>query len=564
MIKKIIKKQYLLFFLLSVILILPSILPLFRSDFFRMHDWLHVSRLIELDVALRDGQIPPRWAPDFGWGMGMPLLHFYAPLPYYFAEIFYFLGVSAVWSIKLVFMLNFFAGFYFMYLWTKQFWGKIGGILAAVSFVYLPYRAVQFYVRGSLGELTAMTFLPLFFYSAHKLINKKQIKFVFLTALSLAGIFISHSPIALFSIFFLSLYFIWKLFFQIKLIKKKFIFPFKTFKSIITSAILAFGLSAFFILPAFFEKQYTVLASSIGGGFFHYSFHFIYLRQLFNRRWAYGGSILGIEDDISFQIGFPQVILALFAGIVLFLAFKKKKKVIISELTYLATAFSLAVFLMTFHSKFIWDKLSIIQITQFPWRLLTFVSTFTAFASGAIVWLIKNKNLKKTIVGLLIILTIGLNYKFFNPKEYSSNQIFYFTDREKIRTKTSDTLIDYLPIGSEKPKKPLDKDFATTSSINDFYKKTGYFSFTSNSSEKTDFILNQYYFPGWQATIDQQKVNIKPDKQLGRIQFQLPSGEHQVKIKLGKTKLQYWSDIISLISWTSLIGFLLFRKVNKL
>ena len=67
----------------AFLIIIPTILPLFRSDFFRMHDFTHVARLVELDVALKDGQIPPRWSPDFGWGFGMPLLHFYSPLPYY-------------------------------------------------------------------------------------------------------------------------------------------------------------------------------------------------------------------------------------------------------------------------------------------------------------------------------------------------------------------------------------------------------------------------------------------------------------------------------------------------
>ena len=158
---KLIKKHYLL--LLGLIIVLPTLWPLFRSDFFRMHDWTHVARLVELDLAIKAGQIPPRWAYDFGWGYGMPLFHFYNPLPYYIAEVLYLIKVPAVWAIKAVFGLNFFLGFYFMYLWAKTFWGRYGALVAATAFTYLPYRAVDFYVRGTLGELTAMTFLPLLF-----------------------------------------------------------------------------------------------------------------------------------------------------------------------------------------------------------------------------------------------------------------------------------------------------------------------------------------------------------------------------------------------------------------
>jgi len=540
MIKKIIKKKSLLFFLLSLFLILPSILPLFRPDFFRMHDYIHVARLVELNTALRHGQIPPRWAPDFGWGLGMPLFHFYAPLPYYIAQIFYFLGTSAVWSIKLVFMLNFIAGFYFVYLWAKQFWGKLGGLLAAASFVYLPYRAVQFYVRGSLSELTAMTFIPLFFYAVQK-------KNTILIALAITGIFLSHNVIALFALFFLSFYFLFHL---------------KSWKKFLASGLLSFGLSAFFLLPAFFEKQYTSVDSIVTAGYSSYLHHFIYLRQLFDRKWGYGGSILGPFDNISFQLGYPQIILAALASIVFIKIFRKNKnkKKFLSELTYLAIAFLISVFMMTFHSQFIWTKFKIIQLAQFPWRLLAFTSTFTAFLTGSITYLIKDRQKIKTIVSFLILITIGLNYQFFKPSEYSPNEDFYYTDKQKIKAQMSDTLYDYLPINAKKPPKVPDKQYQTLADITDFNSKTGYFSFTSNTSKTEDFILNQYFFPGWQVKINNQLVDIKPDEQLGRIQFQLPSGEHQVKIKLAKTKLQYWSDIISLISWTGLIGFLLLRK----
>jgi uncharacterized membrane protein len=84
---KLIKTNWL--FLIGLLLVLPTLWPVFRSDFFQMHDWTHVARLVELDVALKAGQFPPRWAPDLGWGKGMPLFHFYGPLPYYLAELLY-------------------------------------------------------------------------------------------------------------------------------------------------------------------------------------------------------------------------------------------------------------------------------------------------------------------------------------------------------------------------------------------------------------------------------------------------------------------------------------------
>lgn len=492
---KLIKKHYLL--LLGLIIVLPTLWPLFRSDFFRMHDWTHVARLVELDLAIKAGQIPPRWAYDFGWGYGMPLFHFYNPLPYYIAEVLYLIKVPAVWAIKAVFGLNFFLGFYFMYLWAKTFWGRYGALVAATAFTYLPYRAVDFYVRGTLGELTAMTFLPLLFYALKK---KKLI----LSSLAWSAIFLSHNVIGLFSLFFIPLYFLFNL---------------KHWRKFALISILTFGLSAFFLLPAFFEKDLTIV-DSLTGGFFNYAYHFIYLRQLFIRTWAYGGSILGPFDDISFQLGWPQVLLILPALII----WRKH--------LYVLIGLAISIFMMTFHSQFIWDRIPLLAMAQFPWRLLAFATTFIAFLSGSVFLLVKKKYLSILATGI-ILLIIGLNISYFQPEKFSPTENFYYTDRQKIATEMSGVLADYLPKTYVKPEKPRD--------INSQF--------------------NQFYFPGWQIKIDNQTTPAQLDPLTGLIQ--LPEGEKQMEIKLGKTRLQQFSDMISLICWGGLLFWVLKYYVRR-
>lgn len=382
---------------------MPALWPIFRADFFQMHDFTHVARLVELDLGFKMGHLPPRWAPDFGWGKGMPLFHFYGPLPYYLAEILYFIKIPAVWAIKAVFALNYFAGACFMYLWAKENWGKFGGVISALAFVYLPYRAVQFYVRGSLGELTAMTFIPLFYYACQK-------KRVILAALAWTAILLSHNVIALFSLGFFGLYFLWN---------------FSSWRRWLVISGLSLLLSAWFILPAYFEKGLTVV-DGLTAGYFNYPFHFIYLRQLWQRSWGYGGSIFGLEDGLSFQLGWPHLVLILPA------IFLWKK------VGYFWAMLAVSVFMMTFHSKFIWDSLPILALAQFPWRLLAFSGTIIAFFAGSG---IKNK-LFALIAGVLI---IGLNFSYFRPEKFSPVNDYYYTDRERITGEMSDLLQDYLP-----------------------------------------------------------------------------------------------------------------------
>src|SRR5687768_13919989 len=67
------------------LLLLPlsywGISPMFRESYIEGADaFAHLFRLYEVDLALRDGVLFPRWIPDFLFGYGYPLLNFYAPL----------------------------------------------------------------------------------------------------------------------------------------------------------------------------------------------------------------------------------------------------------------------------------------------------------------------------------------------------------------------------------------------------------------------------------------------------------------------------------------------------
>ncbi|NMB56436.1 hypothetical protein GYA19_00685, partial [Candidatus Beckwithbacteria bacterium] len=52
----------------------------FNNTYFGVHDFTVGARLFEQHQTILDGQFPPRWAKDLGFGYGMPLFQFYAPL----------------------------------------------------------------------------------------------------------------------------------------------------------------------------------------------------------------------------------------------------------------------------------------------------------------------------------------------------------------------------------------------------------------------------------------------------------------------------------------------------
>jgi hypothetical protein len=104
----ILKKNFTL--ILALLLCFWAVKPLFAPGFFPIHDNEQVARLFDLDQALKVWHIPPRIAPNLGFGYGYPFFNFYPPFAYYIAEVFKMIGFSYIGSIKLMVGLGFILG----------------------------------------------------------------------------------------------------------------------------------------------------------------------------------------------------------------------------------------------------------------------------------------------------------------------------------------------------------------------------------------------------------------------------------------------------------------------
>ena len=82
---------------------LASSWALFQPELFYVHDFLHAARIAEMARGLSDLHIPVRWSQNFGYGYGMPLFQFYAPLPYFFGALLYLGGFSIIIAVKALF-----------------------------------------------------------------------------------------------------------------------------------------------------------------------------------------------------------------------------------------------------------------------------------------------------------------------------------------------------------------------------------------------------------------------------------------------------------------------------
>src|SRR3989344_7659471 len=137
-----------------IIFALIGVKALFHAGWYTNHDGEHqLVRQYIFDRAVKAGHIPPRVDRQLLNGLGYPLMTFTYQTPFILGEPFRLLGFSTQDTVKIVFILSFFASGLTMYLFA--------GLLPAIMYLWAPYRFSVIYVRASLGEHLAFVFLPL-------------------------------------------------------------------------------------------------------------------------------------------------------------------------------------------------------------------------------------------------------------------------------------------------------------------------------------------------------------------------------------------------------------------
>lgn len=503
------------------------------------HDGIdHVARIASFYSSMNEGNIIPRWSGNLNWGYGHPIFMFLYPLPSYFASFFHFIDITYVNSLKLVFAISYSLSGIFMYIWLKKFLSSNAAIVGATLYLFAPYRFVDIYVRGAIGEHVSFVFLPLVLLALLNLFesNKTKLRYAYLNfifvSISFSFLILSHNAISLLFIPFVIFYVLY-LFFENKSRQKLLL-------SIIS---LGFGLlySFFFWFPAFIEGKYTLRDIVTNNAYLD---RFVEIRGLIYGPWNYGGT-----GQFTTQLGIISISLIILSIIFMFKFYKSKdnqKYLLFGSLVF----FFGSIFLMLPQSNFIWNQITILQKLQFPWRFLT-ITTFCASLIGAI--LIDKINLKKKniLVIIIISLTIIPTISYWHGNKYV---IYADSDFEKPYASTTDTG-ESSPIWSVRsmdgfPKSNIEIIEGKAEIVN--YKRTStYHEYLINAKEKTRLRENTLYFPGWKIYDNYklvENVQFQDPKNRGVMTFYLDEGLHDLILKFEDTKIREFSNYISLFS----------------
>ncbi|RJQ38680.1 hypothetical protein C4559_01080 [Candidatus Microgenomates bacterium] len=568
-----------------LIITIPAFVSILNNNYFTMHDDQHIARLYLLVTGIQQGSLFPRWVDMLGFGHGYPLFNFYPPLIYYVSSIFYFLGFSLIWSIKLMIISGFLLSATGVYLLIKKMIGRLPAILGSTVYTYFLYHSITVYVRGALAEFFTLAVLPFVFLGLYKLSQKVNWQNSIFLAVSFALLILTHPLIAFPSIIFIGLFFI---FLFIKNHDKLRLSLFS-----IAGGILSLGLSAFFWLPSMIERKFTFVDNILTKELANYQDHYVFLSQLWYSPWGYGGSTKGLSDGMTFQLGKVPILLIVLSLIFGILYLFKRKRIDGILKTYLFILFSLFVslFMMTEYSSFIWNGISFLWYIQFPWRFLTFVDLFIAIISAYFIYFFKEltetfiKKYSDLLVGLVVAGVVASMvvkyYPYFKPQKFISTNDSKRTNFKEIAWRISSTSYEFVPNSVKTMKTGLG---TTTLAIkeNELTKdpaeiKAGDAKLTviKNLFEIKEFgvaavipsvfQLNTYNFPGWQAKLDGKEVKIDDNNDLKLINVQVPAGDHVLSFVFKNTLVRTLSNYISAVSLAIVLSYLLtsLSKKNK-
>lgn len=497
-----------LFFLLISGLILS--IPLIDTKFIASHDCIfHITRIIDISEALKEGTFPVRMYTDSIHFWGQPVGFFYPGLFVYIPAILRCLGlpIEICYNIfiALIIFTGLFSSWYGYTLLTKS---KHIGFLSALLYISSGYYLLDAYVRSALGELLALSFMPLAIACVCSFINKAKLPInMYITGiLAISAVIESHVLSSVFLVLF-------SLCYCGHQYKKINIAIIRRLLYVITIVIL---LNASFIIPFLYfyikvplSLDYVEYFSQSG-----WSVRVI-LRFLFLwNSWLFLGIYLFISSIVH-----PSKCFTL----------SNRKQYFFYLFNFLLGLFFLFLSSDVFPWKFFSPVEKIFRTMQFSWRFLGFSTLFFCVCSGCMLHRflrnLKNNPFAVCTLAITIVVTSFTAFNYFVPKpSWTISQKYYWNSKEAaaVRPYNSDT--DYLY--KDVNKKMLFQQgnhYTSNAIIYNYQKNLTSISFAYKAIKDSEITIPLINYPGYAATNHEGK------------QLQIKEGyNHMIVIPLAK------------------------------
>ncbi|NLE77334.1 MAG: hypothetical protein GX605_11360, partial [Chloroflexi bacterium] len=442
------------------------------------------------------------------------------------------------------------------------------GLLAAAVYLYTPYHLLDLYVRSSLAEFSALAALPWAFWAFTALAEEGGARRTAWAALGFAVLLLTHNATALMGTPLLAAWVLAQL-----LAEPCRRAALQRAGWALGAAALGVGLAGFFIAPMLAEQRFVQLGQWTGGS---YSFlkHFVYPSQLLSPFWGFGYAGEGTADAMSFQLGLAPLV-----GFAVVCIWGRRLHPGRSKALFLALATMTVVFFMLPASAPLWQALPLAALVQFPWRLLALTTLTLAALSGAAPRLLAGAGGAEARAllpaALLAVLLAGLPYAQaeHTPRDPRTEQAvavidfetFSPLDRVGMTVWVEEQPLDSPLVAQYLGNEPLTKArvLAGQGQVETIHYGGERVTARVQADGPLTLQFLTYYFPGWHGWVDGQQTPLRPEGPQGLIALEVPSGDHQVEIRLGNTPARSAGLILSAGSGIMWLGLLAASRPRK-
>ncbi len=536
--------------------------------FIEGHDGVeHLFRVLALATAWREsgvvGNLLPRWTPDLALGFGYPLFGLYSPLAYVIPAALTLLGVAPIVAVKVAVALALLLGGLGAFLCLRPLAGATAAVIGAVTYVYAPYTMANAFVRLDLAELSAGSCAALALAALLRLDapagDGAAGRRVVLAALALAAIPLCHNLSALTFLPLLAAVWCWLLvraWGHAKPAQRRAVLP------VLAAPLLAAGIAAFFLLPAWRWQASTHLAL-LGGdpAFLAKLLHPLALwrAQFALPGWGWFGAgsawwNFSVAPSPAGEFGAGPSTLAWLAVPVSLLLLRRQCRLRGLALA-LVIACLISVLLLTSLALPFWRAFPHLTLLQFPWRFAGPLCLATALLVGLLLAPIPGRRrLLPAAACLTLAVVPALLYLRPDPISLPTGAITWPAQlrRELIGGYGTTGSGLFLPrwVPGQSPQVPV---FAaptpgtTSLQLTELTGRADAFAASYQAQQSATLTLGAWYFPGWQVRIDGQAAPVAPDTS-GLVRLALPAGTHRLTVARGPTGAELAGGVITLAS----------------
>lgn len=558
-----IKTKLIDYIIILIFAIIVSI-PMLNEDFNIYSDdgIQHIARLMGTTQSIEEGQIIPVIMSNFCNGFGYSWNIFYSPLTAFLPLVFSIFTHSFELILKLFIILVAFLSGIAMYEFVNKISkNRYAGLMAAMVYIFAPYRLTDTYIRVAISELTSFIFLPIVFHGMYNIFNseEKSIKKSLLLSLGATGLIITHSVIAMYTAIFCFIY----LLINIKELKNK-----QVIKMLVVNILLILLLTSFYTIPLLEHKLSTDYEVFKPGRMERTD-------SLIQNKLKPIQLIYTAPYSFCFEIGLVSII-----GLVLTILAHKKIEKSVKKFYWFALISGIVCVIMSLNF-FPFEKMpAILKMIQFTFRLLEFSSFFFAVLAG-INYSLVIKNFKLRDILILCFVTILLLMPAYNNcvgfgKQWSEDKLWPAVEVNENtgRVHAGCATFEYLPskayenLDYIKTRENRVYVLSGSATIEKEEKNGTKMTFNlSNIEKNTTLELPYIYYLGYNIQIEQngQILTLETfESSNGFVAVNLPNTESgKITVKYTGTTIMQISYIVSIVTFVSIMVCLIVIKIKN-